>query len=200
MFLHADPMQLLGNMIFLLIFGESVEDSLGHLLTFACYLLCGIGATALQYAGDPQSSIPCIGASGAISGIMAIYVVLYFKVKMDIVVFVWYFELLTILANALVAGVVWVAEQSLLWLLQSSTGISFGIAFLAHVGGFVSGVGIAVVFSVLRLLKSQENKPQSPIRCPACQTQMNHWQPGRARCWSCRAKILIDKDGIVSTR
>src|SRR5262245_46095143 len=125
MFLHADLFHILGNMFFLWMFGESVEHALGHFFTLLCYLAGGVFGTALHFLVNAHSTIPCIGASGAISGLVGMYMVLFPRVKMDLEFYVWRFHVGTLPTSALGAVGAWLAEQSLLGLLARLTGWSF---------------------------------------------------------------------------
>lgn len=138
MFLHGGWMHLLGNMWFLWLFGNNIEDSMTRPRFVAFYLMCGIAAAMFQVFADPKSAIPMVGASGAISGVMGAYLVLYPKVRVFTLVPLGFF----ITSLALPA---WV--MLLYWLfLQFAGGVTQigssegGVAFWAHIGGFVAGV------------------------------------------------------------
>jgi len=139
LFLHGDMMHLLGNMLFLWVFGDNVEDSLGHLRFLAFYLACGIVACLAQFALDPASPVPTIGASGAISGVLGAYLLLHpqAKVLVPIVFFPVYLPAWLLL-------IVWLAFQ-FVGLGQPQDPGSASIAWLAHIGGFAAGL-VLVVF------------------------------------------------------
>jgi len=144
MFLHGSWMHLLGNMWFLWIFGNNVEDSMGRIRFVAFYLLSGIAAAAAQVAADPASGIPMIGASGAISGVMGAYLILYPRVRVFTLVPLGII-FTTIALPAWTMLLYWMAIQVLGGL--SRTGEEGGVAFWAHVGGFVAGVILVKLFA-----------------------------------------------------
>ena len=144
MFLHGGWFHLIGNMWFLWIFGNNVEDSMGHARFAVFYLLCGLAAAALQVAANPASPIPMVGASGAIGGVMGGYVVLYPRVRVHLLL--WFGLFVTTVA-------VPAAFMLLYWLLVQVVGGAVsvgaeggGVAFWAHVGGFVAGALLVLVF------------------------------------------------------
>lgn len=144
MFLHGGWFHLIGNMWFLWIFGNNVEDSMGHVRFLVFYLLCGLAAAALQVGADPASAIPMVGASGAIGGVMGGYVVLYPRVRVHLLL--WFGLFVTTVA-------VPAAFMLLYWLLVQLIGGAVtvgaeggGVAFWAHVGGFVAGALLVLVF------------------------------------------------------
>jgi membrane associated rhomboid family serine protease len=136
MFLHGGWMHLLGNMLFLFIFGDNVEDELGHVKFGLFYLLCGLAAAMLQFLADPMSSVPMIGASGAIAGVMGGYLLFFPRAKVDVLfIFIIFFRVFAIPAW-IVLGV-WFGVQ----LVNGAAGpAGAGVAYLAHIGGFVAGV------------------------------------------------------------
>ncbi len=134
MFLHAGWMHLVGNMLFLWIFGDNMEDSFGHVGFAVFYILAGLTAAALQIAADPSSPVPMVGASGAIAGVLGGYLLLFPKARVDVlVIFLIFFRVFTIPAWVVLG--VWIGFQ----LFQGATDTSDGVAYLAHVGGFVGG-------------------------------------------------------------
>jgi membrane associated rhomboid family serine protease len=145
MFLHGGWLHVGGNMLYLWIFGKNVEDSMGHGRFLAFYLLCGMAAAATQYLSNPASAIPMIGASGAVSGTLGAYVLLHPHAKIWTLVIFGFF-VRTIPVPAFVVLGFWVVLQianSLLTFARSDTG---GVAFLAHVGGFICGLLLIGVF------------------------------------------------------
>src|SRR5205085_3531089 len=130
---------LLGNMWFLWLFGNNIEDSMGHVRYVVFYLLCGIAAALLQVVLNPRSVVPMVGASGAISGVMGAYLVLYPRVRVYTLVFVGFF-LTTIAVPAWTMLLYWLALQFLSGLFSVGTAESGGVAVWAHVGGFVGGM------------------------------------------------------------
>ena len=141
MFLHGGWMHLIGNMLFLWIFGDNLEDSMGPFGFLLFYLACGLAAGGLQYMADPASTAPMVGASGAIAGVMGGYLLLFPKAKVDVVlIIVIFFRVFTIPAWVVLA--VWFA-------LQTFSGFgdmegADGVAYWAHVGGFVAGLVLAL--------------------------------------------------------
>jgi membrane associated rhomboid family serine protease len=146
MFLHGSWLHLLGNMWFLWIFGNNVEDAMGGPRFVAFYLLCGLAAALAQVALDPASEVPMVGASGAISGVMGAYLVLYPRVRVFAMVPIG-FMLTSIALPAWTMLVYWLVIQlvSGLTVLRGATG--GGVAFWAHVGGFVAGAALVKLFS-----------------------------------------------------
>jgi membrane associated rhomboid family serine protease len=137
MFLHGGWMHLLGNMWFLWLFGNNVEDAMTRPRFVIFYLLCGLAAAFLQVFADPDSSVPMVGASGAISGVMGAYLVLYPKVRVYTLVPLGFF-LTTFALPAWVMLLYWMGLQLLGGFTQ--IGGEGGVAFWAHVGGFLAGV------------------------------------------------------------
>jgi membrane associated rhomboid family serine protease len=150
MFMHGSWLHLIGNMWFLWIFGNNVEDSMGHVRFVVFYLLCGFAAAAVQTLSDPESIIPMVGASGAIGGVMGAYVVLYPRVKVHMLVFLGFF-VTTIAVPAVFMLGYWFALQLLSGALSS--GAEGGVAFWAHVGGFLAGALLVLLFRDPRLLE-----------------------------------------------
>jgi membrane associated rhomboid family serine protease len=144
MFLHAGFLHLLGNMFFLWMFGDNVEDVLGHTVFLISYLVCGIGAAFGQYLSAPHSAVPMVGASGAISGVMALYIVFFPRSRFDLEFYLGWWRVGSKPATSKTAVLVWFCEQLLLGALSSATH-SIGIAFWAHVAGFVTGLALAGV-------------------------------------------------------
>jgi membrane associated rhomboid family serine protease len=150
MFMHGSWFHLIGNMWFLWIFGNNVEDSMGHARFIAFYLLCGLAAAAVQTLADPSSIVPMVGASGAIGGVMGAYVVLYPRVNVHMLVFLGFFVTTFAVPAVFMLGY-WFALQLLSgWL---SSGAEGGVAFWAHVGGFVAGAVLVLLFRNPRLLE-----------------------------------------------
>ena len=141
MFLHGGWMHLFGNMLFLFIFGDNLEERMGHVGFVVFYLLSGFAAAALQFAADPMAEIPMVGASGAIAGVMGGYLLLYPKAKVDVLfIFIIFFRIFPIPAW-LVLGF-WFASQVFNGAMTPTA--DGGVAYLAHVGGFVAGVVLSL--------------------------------------------------------
>lgn len=142
MFLHGSPMHLIGNMLYLWIVGDNVEEVLGSIRYLIVYLACGLVGAIAQIASSPNSMIPTLGASGAIAGIMGAYVVWFPTNQIRVLVF----RFITELPAVIVIGG-WIVLQ--IWLGAGSfakTGESGGVAYLAHVGGALTGIFVALLF------------------------------------------------------
>ncbi len=136
MFLHAGIMHLGGNMLFLWIFGDNLEDQMGHLPFLIFYLACGLAAAAAQIAVDPWSDVPMVGASGAIAGVMGGYLLLFPRARVDVVAIVIIFiRVFTIPAWVMLT--VWLGLQLVLGAMASGED---GVAYWAHNGGFLAGL------------------------------------------------------------
>lgn len=155
MFMHADIIHLFGNMVFLWIFGDNVEDALGHANYLVFYLLCGLLASlthiaslfvALPSIGQAGFSIPAVGASGAISAVLGAYVLMYPRAKIRTLVFYFFFVTIVGIPAIFYLGF-WFLYQ-LMMSVYSLTGYLSGVAFWAHVGGFVAGVLLIKIIGV----------------------------------------------------
>jgi len=143
MFLHGGWMHLLGNMLFLWIYGDNIEDSMGHARFLCFYLLCGIAAVFAQALPDPGSAYPIIGASGAISGVLGAYLMLFPRAKVLTLVLLPFF-LTTVRLPAMLLLLLWFAVQLLSDF--AGRGGGAGVAFRAHIGGFLTGMILVAVF------------------------------------------------------
>jgi len=143
MFLHGGWGHLLGNMWFLWIFGNNVEDSMGHLRFLVFYLLCGVAAAAFQVLSAPDSTIPMVGASGAIGGVMGAYIVLYPRVRVHLLLWLGFYVSTMVVPAFFMLGY-WFLIQLLLGAVAPSGG--GGVAFWAHVGGFAAGALLVLAF------------------------------------------------------
>src|SRR6187200_185779 len=144
MFLHGGWMHLIGNMLYLWVFGNNIEDVMGHGKYIAFYLACGILAALSHALTDPSSSIPMVGASGAISGVLGAYLLLFPRAQVLVLIPLGFFTRTMYVPAAVVLGL-WFVLQIL------SGGMSLGregggVAFFAHVGGFVAGMGLIGLF------------------------------------------------------
>ncbi len=150
MFLHGGWLHLIGNMWFLWIFGDNVEDSMGHARFVVFYLLSGLTAAAVQMATTPESAIPMVGASGAIGGVMGAYIVLYPRVHVHMLLPLGFF-ITTVAVPAFLMLGYWFVLQ-----LVSGFGTlgaeGGGVAFWAHVGGFAAGAVLILLLRDPRLL------------------------------------------------
>jgi membrane associated rhomboid family serine protease len=147
MFLHGGWAHLLGNALFLWIFGNNVEDSMGRLRFLVFYVLCGLAAAAAQVAVNPASAVPMVGASGAISGVLGAYLVLYPKVRIRVLLVLFIF-IQVISVPAYLVLLEWIVVQLISGLPQLGAvkGASGGVAFFAHIGGFVAGLLLVKLF------------------------------------------------------
>jgi membrane associated rhomboid family serine protease len=143
MFMHGGWLHLGSNMLFLWIFGDNVEDSMGRGRYIAFYLACGLAAAMAQAFVDPSSTIPMVGASGAISGVLGAYVLLHPRATVRTIVFFGFFFTLIHIPAVVVLGL-WFAGQLVSALLTEAG--APGIAFWAHVGGFAAGAVLVVFF------------------------------------------------------
>jgi len=141
MFLHASLLHLVGNMYFLYVFGDNVEDRLGGFNYLLAYFMAGLGACFLQYMIDPHSTLPLVGASGAISGICALYMVIFPWQKMRLQFFFLIFPIFSIPARAFFVVGIWFLEQY--FMATHSDPTLGGVAFWAHVGGFLVGIALS---------------------------------------------------------
>jgi membrane associated rhomboid family serine protease len=149
MFLHGGWFHLIGNMWFLWLFGNNVEDSMGRLRYLAFYLLCGLAAAAAQTLMSPSSVVPMVGASGAISGVMGAYVFLYPRVRVHMLVVLFVFITRIAVPAYLMIGY-WFLLQLLGGAAAQGEG---GVAFWAHVGGFVAGLLLINAFKDPELVR-----------------------------------------------
>lgn len=152
MFLHASWLHLIGNLWFLWIFGNNVEDSMGHSRFLAFYLLTGVLAALGHVATDPTSTGPMVGASGAISAIMGAYIVLYPRARVATFVFLFIFIRVVELPAVLFLGL-WFAYQLLAGATQA--GGAGGVAFWAHITGFIAGAVLILIFRNPTLVRAK---------------------------------------------
>jgi membrane associated rhomboid family serine protease len=142
MFMHGGILHLAGNMLFLWIFGNNVEDSMGRIRFVAFYLLGGVAALALQVAVAPNSGVPTVGASGAIAAVLGGYILLYPRARVVTVIFIILFFTVLELPALVVLGL-WFLEQAVFGATNLSTptgGGGGGVAYFAHIGGFAFGL------------------------------------------------------------
>ncbi len=143
MFMHGDIAHIFGNMLFLWIFGDNLENLLGHIRFAAFYVACGLAAAFAQIIMDSDSVIPMLGASGAISGVLGGYVLLFPQRQVRALIF----NFLTTVP-AFVAIGIWIAYQLIVgYLTPAGTG---GVAYAAHIGGFIAGVALVKLFAIGR--------------------------------------------------
>ena len=140
MFLHGGLMHLLGNMLFLYIFGDNVEDYFGHAAYLVFYLFCGVGSALIHVLFNWHSVLPAIGASGAISGVMGAYAVLFPRAR----VLMLFFIFLIPVPAVLVLGY-WFVLQFLSGIGEFGASATGGVAWWAHIGGFLMGLAVALM-------------------------------------------------------
>ena len=143
MFLHGGWMHLSGNMLFLWIYGDNVEDAMGHGRFLAFYLVCGVVAVFAQALSDPHSPYPIIGASGAISGVLGAYLLLFPRARVLTLVLLPFF-FTTVRMPAVLLLLLWFAVQLISDLSGHDAGSS--VAYRAHIGGFLTGLALAIAF------------------------------------------------------
>ena len=160
MFLHGGWMHLIGNMWFLWLFGNNIEDSMTRPRFLAFYLLCGLGAAGLQVATDPSSEIPMVGASGAISGVMGAYLVLFPRVRVFTMVPLGFY-MTSIALPAWGMLLYWMFLQ-FVGGLGSIGAEGGGVAFFAHIGGFVAGVALVKLFARRDRVRAHESRHWEP--------------------------------------
>jgi membrane associated rhomboid family serine protease len=152
MFMHGSWMHLIGNMWFLWVFGNNIEDSMGHVRFIVFYLLTGLLASATHIVASFASGVPTVGASGAISGVMGAYIVLYPRVRVQtLVVFFFFIRIVALPAVA------WLGLWFVIQLMQGAAAGSTatGVAFWAHIGGFVAGVVLIKLFERRKLVAAK---------------------------------------------
>jgi membrane associated rhomboid family serine protease len=141
MFLHSGFAHILGNMLFLWIFGDNVEAEFGHLQYLFFYFVCGIGAGLTHIAFNLHSHLPALGASGAISGVMGAYIVLEPRNRILTLIFIF-----VVRVPAMIVLGLWFAMQFLSGISELGASVNGGVAVWAHIGGFLLGLLIALVF------------------------------------------------------
>lgn len=141
MFLHGGFLHIFGNMLYLWIFGNNIEDSLGHFRFFLFYLMCGLFAGVAQIVTGPDSPVPMIGASGAIAGVLGAYLILFPGARILTLVFIIIFVKVIRIPALIVLGF-WFFIQ----LLGVGGGADTNVAFLAHIGGFIAGLILVKIF------------------------------------------------------
>ncbi|MBA3746130.1 MAG: rhomboid family intramembrane serine protease [Solirubrobacterales bacterium] len=161
MFMHGSILHLGGNMLFLWIFGNNVEDSMGHLKFVAFYLLGGLAAIAAQILVEPNAAIPTIGASGAVAAVLGGYILLHPRAKVVTLIFIIFFFTILELPALLILGF-WFLQQIAFGIygVANPTGGGGGVAYFAHIGGFAFGL------LAIKLFASREKDDSPPPRFP----------------------------------
>ncbi|MFC1533309.1 rhomboid family intramembrane serine protease [Thermodesulfobacteriota bacterium] len=151
MFMHGSWIHLIGNMLFLWIFGDNVEDKLGHLRYLIFYILCGVAASMLHIFMNLNSRLPSIGASGAIAGVMGAYIYLFPRARIKTLI-IWFVFIQVIRIPAVLILGYWILIQILSGFAEFGVGSGSGIAWFAHVGGFIGG------FILIIMMKRRKRK------------------------------------------
>lgn len=163
MFLHGSWMHLLGNMWFLWLFGNNIEDSMTPPRFLVFYLLCGLAAAAAQVIASPSSAVPMVGASGAISGIMGAYLILYPNVRVFTLVPLGFY-ITSLALPAWMMLIYWVVLQMFGGFTSIVAGQEGGVAFWAHLGGFIAGVALIKLFEKPDYLVDHKSRHYQPRR------------------------------------
>lgn len=150
LFVHAGWFHIIGNMLYLWIFGNNVEDAMGHLRFTIFYFLCGLGASAAQIAVNANSSVPNIGASGAIAGVLGAYLILFPRARVVSLVTLGFFVRLMRVPAVLVLGL-WIVIQFFSGLASLGMSEAGSIAWFAHLGGFLVGLLLVRLFARSRV-------------------------------------------------
>jgi membrane associated rhomboid family serine protease len=141
MFMHGSWMHILGNMLYLWIFGDQIEDALGHFKFLGFYLLCGVAAAAAQIGYSPDSIIPTLGASGAIAGVLGAYLIKHPANRVRVLMM----RYITHMPAAVVLGF-WIVLQ-IFSQISTPAGKASGVAYMAHIGGFMAGAVLILIFA-----------------------------------------------------
>lgn len=145
MFMHAGWMHIIGNMVFLRVFGPDIEDAMGPLRYLTFYLLCGLAASAAQIAAMPSATVPNLGASGAIAGVMGAFLVTYPRDQIRTLVFLGWYTRVTVMPAALLIGL-WFLIQLFSQVGALADVQAGGVAYMAHIGGLICGALTGRVF------------------------------------------------------
>ncbi len=149
MFMHGGLFHIGGNMLYLWIFGNNIEDKLGHLKFFIFYLFCGIVAAISHVVTEPHSNIPMIGASGAVSGVLGAYVLLFPMAKVHTILFFGFFIQIVKIPALIVIGF-WAIIQVVNGMITKGILNQGGVAWFAHIGGFIAGLSTIKLWQLRR--------------------------------------------------
>lgn len=164
MFMHGGWFHLIGNMLFLWVFGNNIEDAMGHVKFLIFYLICGVAAAAAQTFINPSSIVPMVGASGAISGVLGAYLLLYPRVRVHTLIILPIY-ITTVALPAWVMLGYWILLQVVSGLVSlNELEKGSGVAFFAHVGGFVAGLALVKLFASEDVLRRRPMQPESYYR------------------------------------
>lgn len=150
MFLHGGIAHILGNMWFLWIFGDNVESALGHFRYALFYILCGLAAGLAQVIINVDSLTPMVGASGAIAGVLGAYLIRYPRAQVHVFIFIFFF-FTTIKVPAIIVLGIWFLTQLTNGLGTLGLDTTGGVAWFAHIGGFIAGVGFNYIFQQIKI-------------------------------------------------
>ncbi len=159
MFMHGGFMHLIGNMLYLWIFADNIEDSLGRFRFTIFYLLSGVGAALTQVIVDVNSQVPMVGASGAIGGVLGAYLINYPNARVLVLIPLGFFSQLIKIRALYVLGF-WFILQFISSSFSSNTG--GGVAYAAHIGGFLSGIILILILNKKRVIKKTKNIKKGP--------------------------------------
>ena len=146
LFLHGGWLHIIGNLWFLFLFGRTSEGCLGHLKYFIFYLVCGVAANLVQVAFDPSSDIPVIGASGAISGILGSYIFCFPRARISTLIPIFFFFTIVEIPALVFIGI-WFLLQVYQGTLSGTSMAGSNVAWWAHIGGFLMGIGLNVMLN-----------------------------------------------------
>ena len=162
MFMHGSILHLGGNMLFLWIFGNNVEDSMGHVKFVAFYVLGGVAALLVQTVIDPDAAVPTIGASGAVAAVLGGYILLYPHARVVTIIFIVFFFTILELPALLVLGLWFLLQLAYGYVdIANPTGGGGGVAYFAHIGGFVYGLLLIKLFASRK--KDYTVPPKYPV-------------------------------------
>lgn len=176
MFLHGGWMHLLGNMLFLWIFGDNMEDVLGHVRFLLFYLAGGVLAALLQVAVEPASPVPMVGASGAIAAVLGGYLLMFPRARVDVLLIIVIFFRIFVIPAWIVLGV-WVAFQ----LFGGFSSAQDGVAYWAHLGGFAAGVVLALPAWLARGGPAWWDRSRGQPLHPPAPAPVSRWSMPRVR-------------------
>ena len=161
MFIHGGLLHLAGNLMFLWVFGRSIEERLGHIKYLLFYLATGVAAALTHWFIDQNSAIPMVGASGAIAGVMGAYLLLYPRHRINTLIIFFFITVVQVSATLLLG--LWFLWQLIQGILSIGVSGQVSVAFWAHIGGFVAG---AAIIALWKLLTGQPLRPPRPLSRP----------------------------------
>ncbi|HYG78585.1 MAG TPA: rhomboid family intramembrane serine protease [Planctomycetota bacterium] len=156
LFLHGGFMHIAGNMWFLFLFGDNVERRCGHLLYFIAYIMCGVAGDISHFVFFPNSNVPSIGASGAIFGVLGMYLFFFPRNRIKVIFFIFFFIQRAAISAIWVIGL-WFVFEVISSSMQTMGGVESGVGHLAHSGGFVVGAALAGIFTMLGLVEHEDD-------------------------------------------